>query len=271
MKHEPRLPDEQVNYDRENPVRDVPLLLGGIAAVAAALIFTGAFLVDILVPRIPTHWEVSLFAHLPIPTLGTEAGSKQQLDTAAVLLQRLAAHRPDDPYPHRLGIIEDDAPNALALPGGTILVTTGLLKQAESENELAFVLGHELGHFRSRDHLRGLGRGVLTMMVVGTLSEGLLADAGAFLGEVAMRSYGRDQERAADAFGLGLVFAEYGHVAGADDFFTRRLDQDAAIPAPYFSTHPLEAERIATLARLADEREWPQTGRLTTLDWATSP
>ena len=42
----------------------------------------------------------------------------------------------------------------------------GLLENVESENELAFVLGHELGHFRNRDHLRGLGRGIAFSLVL---------------------------------------------------------------------------------------------------------
>ena len=45
--------------------------------------------------------------------------------------------------------------NAVALPGGNIVVFAGLLKEIKSENELAMILGHELGHFAHRDHLRG--------------------------------------------------------------------------------------------------------------------
>ena len=44
------------------------------------------------------------------------------------------------------GILEDDAPNAVSLPGGHVFVTTGLLRRLDSESELAFVLGHEIAH-----------------------------------------------------------------------------------------------------------------------------
>ena len=50
------------------------------------------------------------------------------------------------------------------------MVSTGLLEQTASENELAFVVGHEIGHFRNRDHLRGLGRGVAFGLVLAALS-----------------------------------------------------------------------------------------------------
>ena len=48
----------------------------------------------------------------------------------------------------------------MALPGGQIMVFSGLLKKVNLENELAMVLGHELGHYAHRDHLRGMGRGL---------------------------------------------------------------------------------------------------------------
>ncbi len=270
MKHEPRIPDELANYDRDNPVRDLPVLLLGIAGAAAAVIVIGALAIDLLVPHVPASWEINVFNRLPIDGFATEAGTKRQLNTAALLMQRVGAHWPDNPYPVALRIIDDEAPNAIALPGGMVLLTTGLLEQVESENELAFVLGHELGHFRNRDHLRGLGRGVVTMLVVGALTDGLLADVGGVLGDVALRSYSREQEHAADAFGLELMYAEYGHVSGADAFFARQHEKsikDRANDAAYFSTHPLENDRITALSQLAERNHWPQKGRLVVPDW----
>ena len=46
------------------------------------------------------------------------------------------------------------------------VIYQGLLAQAESENELMMVLGHELGHFANRDHLRGLGRALLVQIAI---------------------------------------------------------------------------------------------------------
>ena len=63
------------------------------------------------------------------------------------LTDRIASHWPDRPYPLRVGVIDEQEPNAFALPGGTILLTRGLLNVTETENELAFVLGHETAIF----------------------------------------------------------------------------------------------------------------------------
>jgi len=156
-------------------------------------------------------------------------------------------------------------------------VTSGLLAQVASENELALVLGHELGHYRARDHLRGLGRGLATSLVLGALGSSgeLVAGLGAFAGGVAQRGFDRRQESAADAFGLALVQAEYGHVAGAGDFFARLSRDQEPRGAPnagrrlagYFDTHPMHENRAAALAAEAAAHGWPTEGRLT--PWPT--
>jgi Zn-dependent protease with chaperone function len=170
-------------------------------------------------------------------------------------------------------VIDEPEPNALALPGGTILVTSGLLAQVVSENELALVLGHELGHYRARDHLRGLGRGLAADLVLGALggSGELVAGLGSFAGALAQRGFDRRQESRADAFGLRLVHAEYGHVAGAGDLFAR-LEQQRGAPgagrrlAGYLETHPLHGDRVAALAAEAEANGWAAEGKLTA--WA---
>jgi predicted Zn-dependent protease len=153
----------------------------------------------------------------------------------------------------------------MAFPGGLIFVTSGLLDQAESENELAFVLAHELGHFRNRDHLRGIGRGVAFALVVGALGlggSGGAAQLAAASGGLATRGFDRDQERDADRFGLEVVQAEYGHVAGAWDFFERLPEPGSVVEKQivhYLAIHPLSEDRIDALRELARDRGWSQT------------
>jgi predicted Zn-dependent protease len=147
------------------------------------------------------------------------------------------------------------------------------MKQVESENELAFVLGHELGHFRNRDHLKSLGRDLALALLIATLSQGSsVGDLAALSGDLAGRSFSREtgREAEADAYGLSLVVAEFGHLEGATDFFEK-------LPAPenvverslssYLNTHPLSEERIEDMTRLAEEKGWPAEGELTPVPW----
>jgi predicted Zn-dependent protease len=184
-------------------------------------------------------------------------------------LQRLAARWPENPYELRLAVFDDAATNAFALPGGTIVVTRGLLDAAESENELAFVLGHEIGHFAARDHLRAIGRGLILSQVMRSLIGSGAGDAvPALSAELASRGFARDQERDADAFALGLVAAEYGHVHGADHFFGRLPDAEADLgdrAVAWLATHPVSEARIEALRELARRRGYATSGPLAKL------
>jgi predicted Zn-dependent protease len=270
---DPSLPDDEVNVSSTHPLREALVLVAGIAAAGFALFIVIALTVEILVRWIPPSFEVRVFSSSRIVEHLAPEGDEAdpRIDRVASLLDRLAGHWPENPYQFRVAIHEESAPNALAFPGGLVMVTTGLLDQVESENELAFVLGHELGHFRHRDHLRGIGRGVAFALVMGALGlggGGGAAQLAALSGQLAARGFDRDQESDADRFGLALVQQEYGHVAGSWDFFERLPDPDGALEEEivhYLATHPLNEERIEALHALALERGWPQVGAVAPL------
>lgn len=242
----------------------------GLIVVAAVLLGLATLLVDRLVAYVPYSWEASLFPDFDAvrysPTTDVEKAQQRELED---LLDRLLAHWSDHPEGVRVGLLESDQPNALAFPGGLILVTTGLMDRVESENELAFVLGHELGHYRHRDHVRSLGRGLVLGLILTAIGQsGTASELVAFSGQLASRSYSRRQESAADTFGLGLVEAEFSHVAGATDFFDKLPSPESALErslSSYLATHPLSEDRIVAMEQLADERGWAVDGKKTPL------
>ena len=266
MEYEPKLPAEGINTTDEHPLREFALLVAGLVGAVLALIAIAALAVDRLVPLVPAALEVRWFGGF------ADAVAAQDPRGAPVqaLLDRLVSHWSDAPYRFRAGVLDERDPNALALPGGAILVTSGLLDQVASENEIALVLGHELGHFRARDHLRGLGRGLAAQLVLGALGGRgeLVSGLSGFAGALAQRGFDRRQESQADAFGLSLVEAEYGHVGGAGDFFARLASSQRGAPgagrrlARYLETHPLSEDRVAALTAAAAARGWATTGPL---------
>jgi Zn-dependent protease with chaperone function len=272
---DPSLPDDEVNVSATHPLREALVLVAGIAGVGLALFIAIALAVDVLVPRIPPSFEVRVFSGSWIAdALGPETGdaADPRAERVARLLDRIVRHWPENPYALRVAVHEESTPNALAFPGGFIVVTSGLLDEVASENELAFVLAHELGHFRNRDHLRGLGRGLafaLVMSAFGLGGSGGAAQLAALSGQLAARGFDRDQEAAADRFGLALVQEEYGHVAGAPDFFERLPDPSGTAGreiAHYLATHPLNEDRIDALRALAIERGWSPEGTVVPLE-----
>jgi len=266
VKFDARLPADGVNVTPTHPLEELGVLLGGLLGVVVALFLAATLAVDHLVPMLPADVEARLFAHFGS---AVDPGEDPRSQAVQALLERLAAHWPERPFAFRVEVLDEAEPNALAFPGGLVLVTSGLLETCDSENELAFVLGHELGHFAGRDHLRGIGRGVAFVMVLSALGAADAGSAGglaALAGEIAGRGHDRAQEVRADAFGIGLVQAEYGHLAGSTGFFEKLPEPGSAVArsvAHYLSTHPLGDDRIATMRELADERGWSFQGDLT--------
>jgi Zn-dependent protease with chaperone function len=271
VKFDPTLPEDGINVTPSHPLSELALLVGGSIAVVAGLFLGLVLAVDLLVPLVPPSWEAKLFADFGPDELDEDPRQA----SASLLLERLLVHVPESPFEYRLAVLEEERPNALAFPGGLIVLTTGLLDGLESENELAMVVGHELGHYAGRDHLEGLGRGLALSLVIGIVSgAGDVAGIATLAADMALRGHGREEELRADAFGLELVHAEYGHVAGATAFFERLPSADGAITerlAEYLSTHPMSRDRIDALAQLAQTRGWPAEGALVPVALAEGP
>ena len=262
MRFEAREPAEAINYSRDHPLRELAVLLAAAVAGLAALFYGLGVVGELAAARIPPAWEARLFGGDWF-----EAGAASDRSTALErLVADLAAQWPGNPYDLRVRLLEDETPNALALPGGVIVVTTGLTKGAESENELAFVLAHELGHFANRDHLRAMGRAAARQAALGLFGQALGLDSPLteLVEALSERSFSRGQERQADRFALELVAGLYGHVGGATAFFERMADEAGSSTevAQFFSTHPLSRDRVDAIEEVAQARGWPLEGAL---------
>ena len=149
--------------------------------------------------------------------------------------------------------------NAIALPGGHIVLLSALLDEVDSENELAMILGHELGHFAHRDHLRGLGRN-LVFILLSTIFLGTDHSTGNFLAKSIMGAemkFSQAQEKAADQYGLELLEKTYGHAAGAVDFFDRIAQKEKMGKMFYIlASHPNPAKRSEILRAIIVEKKY---------------
>lgn len=168
-------------------------------------------------------------------------------------------------------LLNSPVENAFAIPGGYIYVTRQLLALMNSEDELAFVMGHEVGHVAAR-HSAGRQRttaigGVLAGIVgaaVGNSSLGQLVSGGAQrASQLYGLSYGRNQEYQADGLGVRYVTgAGYDPNAaplilgqlGASTSLTARASGTNANAIPtWLSTHPSSADRVARARALAQQ------------------
>ncbi len=267
MKYVPRKPREGVNVSKEHPLVEAGTLVVGLSLIFLAIALVLIFLIEIALYFVPVETEARLFDSWLPEDLVTVSPSDERLNETQRLVDRLATHWADAPYAFRVEIDDSNVANAMALPGGLIIVTQGLLDEVESENELAFVLGHELGHFRNRDHLRALGRGIVLALFFAVVTGNDVSGIGINLTDLTLRGFNRHQESDADEFGLNVVYAEYGHVDEAWRLF-ERWDETANDPLlPYLATHPSAEDRIEQLIHLADQERWPQNGAVTPLPW----
>ena len=181
--------------------------------------------------------------------------------------QRLARHSPRQDIQYRFFVAAMPEPNAFALPGGYIYVSRGLLAIANSEDELANVIGHEIGHVAARHsaqrQTRALGVGLLA--VLGAAAAGRAGGEGAargaaqlgeLLGSGLIAAYSRDQERQADDVGQKLAARAGWDPAGMASFL-QTLERDTELqlgrsPRPSFlDSHPATQERVAATAARA--------------------
>jgi len=248
--------------------------LAVIAVVALALPLLWSWCVERAVAAIPTSVDRTLGDHVKAQTAIATPAHPQAAAALRAIVDRLAAAAPaGHGFEFRVEIAGDDAVNAFAAPGGFMVVNRGLLAKAESADQIAGVLAHEMAHVLRRHGMRGLVNNaglVLVMQAafgdVGGLSATLAE--GATLAVLSKHS--RDQERDADAEGVRLLVRaglDPNGVAGFFRLLQREPGSEATGLAGWMASHPGHAERIATVEHLARELA-PVELRPLAIDWA---
>jgi beta-barrel assembly-enhancing protease len=244
---------------------------GTILAVVFGLWFGSDLLVELAVDRIPLEWEQKLGESAYRDFLSRQDVLKEGPAVAAVteMTRRLTEQVPGNPYTFEVTVVKSDMVNAFALPGGYVVVFTGLMKKAQSGEEVAGVLGHELNHVLQRHGLervvKNLGLMTIVAIVLGDQQGlvGLMRQVGV---ELLTLKFGRAQETEADLTGLQLLHRAKIDPHGMITFFQRLAEKDEG-RVELLSTHPMStarAERLkAELARLPKTDAEPFT-----FDWA---
>lgn len=163
-----------------------------------------------------------------------------------------------DNYSWEFSLVKENSVNAFAMPGGKVVIYTGLLPVTQTEEALAVVVGHEIAHVIARHSSERLSQQV-ALQYGGAIAGGLLGNSQAMqqLGSTVfglgaqygvMMPYARTQEYEADEIGLILMA-----IAGYDprvavSFWTRMAQSSGGAQVPEFlSTHPTDSKRIARI------------------------
>ena len=171
------------------------------------------------------------------------------------LVARLAAASAA-PYDLRVAVLDLEIANAFALPGGQMVIFRGLIEMAQSPEEVAGVLAHEIGHVTRRHStqmiLRSLGVTFFFGIMLGDLGSGAIAAAGETLVTL---SYSREAEAEADASAVALLGAADIAAGGLATFFARLQEAEAKLPKALvlLSSHPRSENRARAVAAAAGQ------------------
>lgn len=259
MEYRPSLPAHNDNVSHHRPVREFALL-----AFALVVLFAGAFLVlgwfvDLAVSRIPPEMEARIFSSFQMPDSGMQGSGDPAVSCLQEMVDGLRECAGID-YPLKVYLVESAEANAVAFPGGRIAVFSGLLEKVHTENGLAFILSHELAHYKNRDHLRGMGRGIVLTAMVAVLTgpDSILTNLVAPAASLSQARYSQERESLADALALRILVCRYGHAGGATEFFeAMKPEEGGSKIGLYFASHPEAVKRIEDLRMLVGEENIP--------------
>jgi Zn-dependent protease with chaperone function len=261
---------EQVRQVRQRHRIAWSIAGGTLLMVVLGLWFGSDLLVELAVDRIPIEWEQKLGETTYRDFLAHQEVMKEGPAVAALteMTHRLTDPIPENPYTFAITVVKSDVVNAFALPGGYIVVFTGLMKKAETPEEVAGVLAHELNHVLQRHGLerivKQLGFVAVVSIVLGNQQGlgGIMKQLGM---ELMTLKFGRAQETEADLTGLQLLYRAKINPNGMITFFQRLTEKDEG-RVEWLSTHPMSSARADRLkAELADMPEQPSEPF--TFDW----
>lgn len=228
-----------------------PAAIGAGLAVLGTLIVVAFGISNAMIARaIPYEWETTIGDQITqvLDVETYECRAAPGTATLQKLADRLALAAGWQHHLH-IHLVNSSLPNAVTLPGGHIVVFTGLIELAKSGDEVAGVLAHEVGHVVNRHSMqqltRGLGLATVASLLTGGAAGGAMVNYGAQIWQLA---YSRDAESEADLFAVDTLrkagLRNDGLVAFFRTIDAKHLGEEEL---DWLSTHPATPDRIKAL------------------------
>ncbi len=247
--------------------RTFSLVTASVTALAlVALVLMTPTLLSWSVGLLPTSFDRELgdLAAADLAATGEAVTDPRVVSFVEAIVLRLEESGAPSDHEYRVSVVENDDVNAFALPGGQIVVWTGLLEEAESAEQIAGVLAHEIAHVERRHGLRNvahragiaLGLRLLVAIFLGGDLDGFTSLAADVAVIAASNDYGQDQESEADADAVVRMHAaglDPGALAGFFRVMSREGVGELPAFASWLSTHPDHETRITAIESLARE------------------
>jgi predicted Zn-dependent protease len=242
-------PDSESHGFGHSPRRiatELGIIVGAIALIAGLVVWGAGSLAAALVPYISPELDRKLGeASWQSPTLALErCTNPEAVEYVKGLSAPLLDALEDPPFTFEFQVVSSEEVNAFALPGGFVTVNMGLLDKAESGDEVAAVIAHEIQHALLRHGTRRILRRMGGVAALSWIFGGTGIEAPAnLIGELSNLHYDREQESEADREGLLLMKRANIDPRGMSHFFTRMESMSKLTPPALISTHPDPGDR----------------------------
>lgn len=257
-------------------IRTIALSIGIGGAVVGFMVFGLPLIAKPLAKLVPIAWEEKVGDDTIDVVNKMFAGGKKAcsgekgLKALNDLAQRLLAGT-NTPYQVQVSVANADMLNAFAVPGGRVVLFRGLIDKANSAEEVAGVLAHELAHVVYRHPTQGMITSVGWSAILSAFTGGasfsseVMAQVAAHL---ATSAYSRELETEADREGVAMLNRTGIGGDGLIKFFEliRKMEGKGISIPKYLSSHPMTGSRIAAIGQLSKRATTPA---LTETEWRT--
>ncbi|WP_027188198.1 M48 family metallopeptidase [Desulfovibrio cuneatus] len=252
---------EKTKHQRRRVQRWMAATLG-LWALGVFLYLGSPLLTQMIVAVIPASWEQRLGESALQQFLAVHAlvdnSKKYVVNPPALqpLVQRLAAANNNQGYTYTITVLHSPTVNALALPGGQLLVFSGLIQDAKTPEELAGVLAHEMAHVTQRHGMNAYIRAILwnTFLQLMGSPDAVSSNLGGIAVTMMHSRYSQSAERESDLLAIERLHNAHIHTQGLETFFTRHKEkEEGETPTVlqkmlvFLGSHPPLTDRIQYL------------------------
>lgn len=244
--------NDNVNVSKDSDLKEALYVLLAIFSILGILYFFSGLIINVFIDNMSFETQQKMERLITLPPFRAFTENKKDIILLNGIKNKIIKN--DDLLKRKkdfnLTILKEKNVNAFIFMNGSIVVTTGLLNMTRDKEILSFVLAHELGHYKNRDHLKSLGKTLLFKLIytIAISGESQISTNMSHMEKFFTMKYSQEREFNADKYANDHLIKKYGSNKGAIKFFNL-MKKEKNMPdfLYYFATHPSLQARIEKL------------------------